>query len=74
MNNTTKMKYESDLTDDEWNEICHLFTGMRYRKWSKRMLVNAVFYLIKTGCQWRQLPHDFPPYKAVYSLSERSMG
>ena len=32
MNNTTKMKYESDLTDDEWNEICHLFTGMRYRK------------------------------------------
>ena len=51
MNNTTKMKYESDLTDDEWNEICHLFTAMRYRKWSKRMLVNAVFYLIKTGCQ-----------------------
>ena len=72
MNNTTKMKYESDLTDDEWNEICHLFTAMRYRKWSKRMLVNAVFYLIKTGCQWRQLPHDFPPYKTVYSFFFRA--
>ena len=68
----TKMKYESDLTDDEWNEICHLFTGMRHRKWSKRMLVNAVCYLIKTGCQWRQLPHDFPPYKTVYSFFSRA--
>ena len=37
MKNMTKMKYESDLTDDEWNEICHLFTGMRHRKWSKKM-------------------------------------
>ena len=72
MKSITKMKYKSDLTDDEWNEIRPLFTGMRHRKWSKRTLVNAVRYFIKTGCQWRQLPNDFPPYQTVYSFFKRA--
>ena len=44
---------------------------MRNRKWSKRELTNTVLYIVKTGCQWRQLPHDFPPYQTVYSFFSR---
>ena len=40
-------------------------------KIDRRLLINAVFYLTKTGCQWRQLPKDFPKWKAVYSFFER---
>ncbi|MHB9148017.1 MAG: transposase [Candidatus Amoebophilus sp.] len=42
------------------------------RKYSQRMLINAVFYLIKTGCQWRMLPKDYPPWKTVYSFYKRA--
>ena len=45
---------------------------MRNRKWSKRELVNAVLYLVKTGCQWRQLPSDFPPVFTVHSFYRRA--
>ena len=38
----------------------------------KRSLVDAVFYIDKTGCQWRQLPHDYPPYIAVWSFYRRA--
>ncbi len=37
----------------------------------KRELTDAVLYLVKTGCQWRQLPNDFPPYQTVYSFFSR---
>lgn len=63
--------YPTDLTDSQWKEIEPLYSGMRNRKWSKRELTNAVLYIVKTGCQWRQLPHDFPPYQTVYSFFSR---
>lgn len=63
--------YPTDLTDSQWEEIEPLYSGMRNRKWSKRELTNAVLYIVKTGCQWRQLPHDFPPYQTVYSFFSR---
>ena len=56
MNKKTRAKYPSDLTDEEWEEIRPLFKGMRQMQCCT---VN------KTGCQWRQLPHDFPPYATV---------
>ena len=59
MNKKTRAKYSSILTDEEWEEISPLFKGMRNLKWSKRELTDAVLYINKTGCQWRQLPHDF---------------
>lgn len=67
-----RKKYETDLTDRQWEEIAPLFTGMRKRKWEKRELVNAVLYLVKTGCQWRNLPHDFPPAFTVHSFYRRA--
>ena len=63
--------YPTDLTDTQWKEIAPHYSGMRNRKWSKRELTNAVLYIVKTGCQWRQLPHDFPPYQTVYSFFSR---
>ena len=53
MLNKTKCReaYPTDLTDKQWAEIAPLFAGMHKQKWDKRELVNAVFYLVKTGCQ-----------------------
>ena len=45
---------------------------MRNRKWIKRELTNAVLYLVDSGCKWRQLPHDFPPYSTVHSFYRRA--
>ena len=64
--------YPSDLTDAQWEEIKPLFSGMREYKWPKRELMNAVLYFVKTGCQWRHLPHDFPPYSTVHSFYRRA--
>jgi len=43
-----------------------------HRKWKKELL-NAVFYVVKTGCQWRHLPHDFSSYQTVYSFYRRTL-
>lgn len=65
------MRYPTDLTEKQWELIKHHFAGSRKRKYEKRDLINAVLYLVKTGCQWRMLPHDYPPYKTVYSFYRR---
>ena len=67
-----RKKYETDLTDEQWDVIAPLFVNMRKRKWEKSELVNAVLYLVKTGCQWRNLPHDFPPVFTVHSFYRRA--
>ena len=72
MKKENRESYPSDLTDSQWKEIKPLYTGMRKCKWSKRELTNAVLYLVDTGCKWRQLPHDFPPYSTVHSFYRRA--
>jgi len=67
-----EQSYPSDLTDEQWAEIKPLFSGMREYTWPKRELVDAVLYFVKTGCQWRHLPHDFPPYSTVHSFYRRA--
>jgi transposase len=63
------LRYASDTTDEEWSLIePHLplpATCGRTRKTSMREVVNAVFYIAQTGCQWRLLPKNFPPYTTV---------
>ena len=69
------MGYPSDLTDKQWDLIKHHFDKGNYGKSRKHKqidLVNAVFYIIKTGCQWRFLPRDYPPWKTVYSFYKRA--
>jgi len=62
--------YPSDLSDDEWALLeMHLPAPKkrgRPRLHSPREILNAVFYVLKTGCQWRMLPRDFPPWKTVF--------
>ena len=70
------MGYNTDLTDKQWNIIEQIFKskkGVNLAKYSKRDLVNAVLYLVKTGCQWRLLPNDFPPYSTVWSFYRRAV-
>jgi transposase len=68
-------RYASDLTDGEW-QLIEPFTPRprrlgRPRSTDLRRVVNAMFYIATTGCQWRQLPRDFPPYSTVQSYFYR---
>src|SRR3712207_1468617 len=62
--------YQSDLSDAEWACIePHLPApkpGGRPRLHALRELLDAIFYVVRGGCAWRLLPHDFPPWKTVY--------
>ena len=64
------MSYPSDLTDKEWQIFQTILPARRTtefkRKYSERELLNAIFYINKTGCQWRYLPSDYPPWKSVH--------
>ena len=64
--------YPSDLTDKEWEIIESFFPPGNKSEYHKRSLVNAVFYIDKTGCQWRYLPKDYPPYSTVWSFYRRA--
>ena len=70
------MAYRTDLTDKQWSIIEPIFTsnkGQHFVEHPKRSMVNAVLYLVKTGCQWNLLPNDFPPYEAVRSFFRRAV-
>jgi transposase len=62
--------YPSDLTDAQWALIEPLLPpprrGGRPEKHPRRAIVDAVLYVVRTGCSWRQLPADFPPWQTVY--------
>ena len=69
------MSYPSDFTEEEWEAIRSHFeydNGYGNRRiHSIRVMINAINYVVKTGCQWRQLPNDFPNWKSVYSYFAR---
>ena len=62
--------YLTDLSDAEWECIEGLLPTPenegRPRLHSLREILNAIFYVVRSGCAWRLLPHDFPPWKTVY--------
>ena len=65
------LRYGSDLTDAEWRLIepylpPHRPRGRR-RRWSMRRIVEAIFYVLRSGCPWRLLPDSFPPWGTVYA-------
>ena len=73
--------YPTDLTDEQWQSgviaqrnlplvqplIPPPKSGGRPRKTGMRQVLNAIFYLLRSGCAWRLLPHDFPPWQTVYT-------
>ena len=62
--------YPSDLSNQEWELLAPLIPpakpGGRPRRWPMRKMLNAVFYLLRSGCQWRMLPREFPPWSTVH--------
>ena len=62
--------YPTDLTDEQWDHLSpylpHKTGRGRRLKWELRVIINAILYVNYTGCQWRMLPHDFPPWQTVY--------
>lgn len=73
--NQPRKVYPTDLNDKQWNVIAPLMPqssvtdrerGGRPRLHSWREILNAIFYVVKNGCHWRGLPHDFPPWQSVY--------
>jgi putative transposase len=66
-----RQPHPSDLTDDQWALIRPYVCPRRPTRAGhpvtvhRRDLVDAIFYILRTGCQWRQLPHDFPPWGTV---------
>ena len=67
----TRQPYPSDLTNAEWAQARRFVPapkpGGRPAKHDRREIVNALLYIARTGCQWRALPHDFPPWSTVYN-------
>jgi transposase len=72
---TTRPRYPSDLTDRQWDDIATFLTepphSGRRRETDLRTVVNAINYRWNTGCAWRMLPHDFPPWTTVYAYYRR---
>ena len=58
--------YPTDLTDSAWQVIEEILADKRKRKYSLRTIFNALLYVTKTGCQWRQMPNDLPPWPLCY--------
>jgi len=71
----TRKSYPSDVSDAEWELLVPFLTLMRedapQREHPLRDLFNAMRYVVRTGCQWRYVPHDFPPWTAVYQQARR---
>lgn len=66
----SRLAYETDLTNQQWELLKDLIppakTGGRPREIDVREILNAIFYILRAGCSWRLLPHDFPKWPTVY--------
>jgi transposase len=74
MRSSSSERYPSDLTDAQWaliEPMVPVRPGGRPAIHSRRRIVEAILYLNRTGCSWRQLPHDFPPWDTVYWYFQR---
>ena len=62
--------YPSDLSDMEWQQLESLIPkpkrGGRPPKWDRRDIINGIFYVLVSGCQWRMLPNEYPSWKTVF--------
>ena len=66
--------YPTDLKYTEWKLIADFFPAYhlgRPRKWEMWQILNAILYVVRTGCQWRMLPTNLPPWQTVYGYFRR---
>lgn len=70
-----RKRYPTDLTDSQWKRYEPLIPpakpGGRPRSADMREVVNALFYVTRTGCAWRMMPHEFPPWRTVYEFFKK---
>src|SRR5229473_2637324 len=75
MGNKGRVGYPSDVSDEEWAFVVPYLLLCRedapQREYSLRAVFNGLRYLVRTGCQWRYLPHDLPPWPVVYQQTQR---
>ena len=65
-------RYSSDLTDSQWEMVKPYFATERRRRHNlRRDILDAILYVVKTGCQWRMLPGEFAPWQTVYYYFRR---
>ena len=66
----TRKAYPTDLTGPQWAQVSRFIPapkpGGRPAKYQRREIVNALLYVVRTGCQWRAMPHDLPPWRITY--------
>jgi len=71
----TRQPYPSDVTDDEWAFVAPYLTLMKedapQREYPLREVFNGLRWLVRTGAQWRMMPHDLPPWQTVYQQTQR---
>ena len=67
--------YSSDLTDAQWQELAPLLPaakpGGRPRTVDMREVINAILYVLRSGCTWRMVPHDLPPWSTAWGYFRR---
>ena len=69
---SAKKVYQSDLTEEQCQVLDSILVtlepkkGGAPRKWPLMNIINAIMYVIKSGCQWRMVPSEFPPWQTVY--------
>ena len=69
-----KQTYPTDLKYSEWlriQEFFPLYRRGRPCKWARWQIINGIWYVMRTGCQWRMLPKEFPPWQTVYGYFRR---
>ena len=68
-----KEVYPSDLSDEQWKVVAPVLRAAcgRSGRLPRRELLNAIFYVLRTGCQWRYLPRSYPRWTSVYSCFRR---
>ena len=74
----TSTKYPTDLTDAQWDKLLPYLPEPspigRPLKWEMRSIINAIFYIVKSGCQWRMLPHQMPHFRGKRSIPTSESG
>ena len=72
MSHTERAKYPTDLTDQQWQILRKLLPQPSLRgaprTVCRRAVIDAILYVLRSGCAWRLLPHDFPNWKTVYGV------
>ena len=73
MSRKKRVVYPSDVSDEQWEVLAPLIRSVTRQpgRVPRREIVNAIFYVQRTGCQWRFLPQSYPHWKTVYSCFRR---